>query len=143
MSSFTNSPNRQPQNLKDKINIAYTDLETLQNELKKLKTSALNMNVINEKLDRSLDKNDRNNSTNLNQTTPNIYRGETRKEQISNPEEDNYNYAFRNKEQLHSQQRNQANRSMVISSNFNGYIAGSKPLRSILDFYFLSTRSGL
>ncbi len=41
-------------NIKEKINVAYNDLENLQNELKKLKTSAMSMNTINERLDKSL-----------------------------------------------------------------------------------------
>ena len=42
--------------LKDKINTAYGDLEVLQNELKKLKSSALSMNNFNNKIDRSMDQ---------------------------------------------------------------------------------------
>ena len=55
--------------LKDKINTAYGDLEVLQNELKKLKTSALSMNNLNNKLDRSMDQNNLN-QHNHNQNIP-------------------------------------------------------------------------
>jgi len=50
--------------IKEKINIAYSDLEILQLELKKLKNSTLTMNTINEKADRALQSNNINYNSN-------------------------------------------------------------------------------
>ncbi len=46
-----------PTNLKEKISGAYSDLENLQSELKKLKDSTISMTSINHKIDQSLDRN--------------------------------------------------------------------------------------
>jgi len=51
------SPSQSNSHLKEKINTAYSDLEILQSELKKLKNSAITMNNLNDKMDRSMDRN--------------------------------------------------------------------------------------